>query len=137
MARDSRLGIVLIFAILTCAGACSRQPPPSLTPEGRAYVKNLQLSDVGMKATDNLARQTLIEIEGTIRNAGNRAVNRVVVTCVFYDFSGKALYQERSTMVSSPLKPGAMRPFRLAFDTIPDGWNNQMPQLVIALVVFA
>ena len=117
-------------------GACSRQPPPSLTPEGRAYVKNLQLSDVGMKATDNLARQTLTEIEGNIKNTGNRTVSRVVVTCVFYDYNGKQLYQERAAMVRSPLKPGEMRAFRLAFDTIPDGWNNQMPQLVIALVVF-
>src|SRR5260370_1286666 len=116
------------FSRRASGGGCSRQQPQQgLTPEGRAYVKNLQLSDVGMKATDNLARQTLTEIEGNIKNTGNRTVNRVVVTCVFYDYSGKQLYQERAAMVRSPLKPGEMRSFRLAFDTIPEGWNNHMP----------
>ena len=137
MAHSVRFGTVLILAILTFAGACSRQQKEAtLTPEGRAYVKQLQLSAVGMQATDNLARQTLTEIQGNIKNAGGRTVNRVEVTCVFYDYTGKPLYQERAAMVKTTLKPGETRRFRLAFDSIPDGWNNQMPQLVIALVVF-
>ena len=137
MAHSARFGAVLILAILIFAGGCSRQrKETAITPEGRAYVKQLQLSDVGMQATDNLARQTLTEIEGNIKNTGDRTVNRVEVTCVFYDYSGKPLYQERAAMVKTTLKPGETRRFRLAFDTIPDGWNNQMPQLVIALVVF-
>jgi hypothetical protein len=141
VAHNSRARLVgfgvLISAALAFAGGCGReQAKATLTPEGRAYVKNLPLSDVGMKATDSLARQTLIEIEGNIKNTGGRTVNRVEVTCVFYDYNGKPLYQERSVMVRSALKPGEGRGFRLAFDTIPDGWNNQMPQLVIALVIF-
>ena len=35
------------------------------------------------------------------------------------------------------LKPGETRTFRLPFDDIPGGWNNQMPQLVIARIEFA
>jgi hypothetical protein len=137
VAHNVRFGAVLILAILTFAGGCSRQQKETaLTPEGRAYVKQLQLSEVAMQATDNLARQTLTEIQGNIKNTGDRTVNRVEVTCVFYDYSGKPLYQERAAMVKTTLKPGETRRFRLAFDTIPDGWNNQMPQLVIALVVF-
>jgi hypothetical protein len=136
-ARLLRFDAVLIFTILALATACSRpQATPALTPEARGYVKNLQLSNVKMQASDTLARQTLTEILGNVRNTGDRTVNRVEVTCIFYDSNDKPLYQERVAMVKSSLKPGELRPFRLAFDTIPDGWNNQLPVLAIAFVVF-
>jgi hypothetical protein len=47
------------------------------------------------------------------------------------------ILRERVTIVTTPLKPGDSREFRLPFDTIPSSWNNQMPQLVIASVEFA
>ena len=31
------------------------------------------------------------------------------------------------------LRPGETKQFRLPFDTVPESWNNVMPQLVIAL----
>jgi hypothetical protein len=34
------------------------------------------------------------------------------------------------------LAAGAQKPFRLPFDTIPESWNNVMPQLVIARIDF-
>jgi hypothetical protein len=34
------------------------------------------------------------------------------------------------------LGPGDTKSFRLAFDSIPESWNKQMPDLVIAQVVF-
>lgn len=138
-ARLLKVQAVLIFIILTIVTGCSRQQAKAtLTAEGREYVKNknLLLSDVNMKATDSLAGQTLTEIEGNIKNAGGRTIERVEVTCIFSDPNGKPLYQERGVLIGSTLKPGELRRFRLAFDTIPDGWNNQLPQLVIALVVF-
>jgi hypothetical protein len=137
-ARLPKAGAILISTILTIAGCSRQQPKPTLTAEGREYVKNknLLLSEVSMKATDSLAGQTLTEIEGNIKNAGGRTVDRVEVTCIFFDFNGNKLYQERGVLVRSTMKPGEMRRFRLAFDTIPEGWNNQLPQLAIALVTF-
>ena len=32
--------------------------------------------------------------------------------------------------------PREFRPFRLAFDDIPDSWNQMMPQMVIARIDF-
>lgn len=137
MAHNSRFGVALIFGILACAGGCSRQKAqPTLTPEGKAYVKNLQLSDVSMQESDSLANQTLTEILGNIKNTGDRTVTRVDVTCIFFDPNGKPMYQERVAMVKSTLRPNEMRNFRLAFDAVPEGWNKRLPQLVIALVVF-
>jgi hypothetical protein len=35
------------------------------------------------------------------------------------------------------LAPGESKPFRLAFDNVPDSWNQTMPQMVIAAIDFA
>jgi hypothetical protein len=34
------------------------------------------------------------------------------------------------------LAPGETKPFRLAFDNIPESWNQAMPDLVIAQIQF-
>ena len=131
--------LFVLLALLVCILSCSRQQQkePPLTPEGKDYARNhLQLNGVSMKASDSYARQTLTEIEGSIRNSGDRTVNRVDVFCMFYDRSGVLVLKERTGIVKKTLKPGETRHFRLAFDDIPQSWNNQMPALVIAQVIF-
>jgi hypothetical protein len=107
-----------------------------LTPEAKAYVRNLKLSEVSMKATESYVGQTVTEIEGHIANAGDRIVKKADVYCIFYNSYGEVVIRERVPIVSSLLKPGETRAFRLPFDDIPGGWNNQMPQLVIARIEF-
>jgi hypothetical protein len=110
-----------------------------LTTEGKAYVENLRLSDVGMKATDSYAGQTIVEIEGKIGNAGARPLESVEIYCVFSDPYGQLILRRRLPIVSSKmggLKPGETKPFRLPFDDIPQSWNNEIPRLVIASVKF-
>ncbi len=108
----------------------------ALTPEAKAYVRNLQLSDVSMKATESYVKQTITEIEGKITNAGARAIKQADVYCIFYNAYGEMVLRERVPIVKSVLKPGENRAFRLPFDNIPATWNNQMPQLVIAHIDF-
>lgn len=112
---------------------------PVLTPEAKAYVKNLKLSDVEMKATENALGQVLVEILGRITNAGNRPVKRAILQCVFYDPYGQVVARELVAIVREKdgiLYPGETRKFRLPFDALPDTWNQAMPQLVIAEIVF-
>lgn len=110
---------------------------PPMRPEDKAYVHSLQLSDVTMKATESYVKQTVTEIEGKITNSGNRAVKQADLYCVFYDVYGQVVIRERVPIIKTLLKPGETRAFRLPFDDIPAGWNNQMPQLVIARIEFA
>lgn len=112
---------------------------PVLTPEAKQYTRNLKLSEVDMKATDNALGQTLVEIVGKITNAGDRPVRLVELNCVFADPYGQVVLRERVPIVKSKdgdLNPGESRRFRLPFDTIPTNWNQTLPQLVIAQVVF-
>ena len=140
----SKTGILTLAIALVLAGgliwfvnrphvAAAAAP---LSSEAKAYVRNLQLSEVTMKATESYVGQTVTEIEGKIANAGGRTVQHADVYCVFYNSYGEAILRERVSIATTPLKPGETRAFRLPFDDIPEGWNNQMPQLVIARIDF-
>lgn len=110
------------------------------SPEAKAYVSNLALSDVRMNATENFMRQQVVEIQGKISNQGRRALRSIDVYCLFYGVDGRELYRERATIVhdsAAPLRPSEVRAFRLPFDSLPDGWNQAMPKMVIAQIRFA
>jgi hypothetical protein len=112
-----------------------------LTPEARVYIKNLKLSDVGMKAAKNYFSQMVVEIAGNITNAGDRNLDTVEIYCVFQDGYDQMVLRQRVAIVNAKMAPGGLKPgqtqaFRLPFDNLPDGWNQKMPQLVIASVKF-
>jgi hypothetical protein len=115
-------------------------PPPVLTAEAKQYVHNLQLSDVEIKATENYMKQRVVEIVGKIANAGSRPVGVVEINCVFRDAYGQVVLRERVAIVgrrTGGLGSGDKKSFRLAFDNIPESWNQGMPDLVIAHISFA
>jgi len=120
----------------------SKQPPPApppLSAEAKAYVRNLQLSNVDMKAHESFLKQSVVEITGEIGNAGDRVLKTVELNCVFYDPYGQVVLRQRVPIVSAQMggvKPGDSKQFRLPFDNIPETWNNVMPQLVIAGITF-
>ncbi|MEI9814813.1 MAG: FxLYD domain-containing protein [Acidobacteriota bacterium] len=110
-----------------------------LTPEAKQYITNLKLGDVAMQAKLDYFSQKVVEIQGSIGNAGDRGLDVVEVTCIFRDYQGQVLSRQRASIVSKKmggLKPGETKTFRLPFDAVPQGWNQQMPQLVIAGIDF-
>jgi hypothetical protein len=118
----------------------SRPPDiPVLTREATTYLRNLQLDDVDMKASENYLKQTATTITGKITNKGPRTLRLVEVNCVFKDFSGRRGLRERTAIIgrkTGPVPTGQTRQFSLNFDNIPDGWNQQIPDLVIAQIQF-
>lgn len=116
----------------------SAQISPSA--EAKAYLPNLQLSDVSMKATENFMKQQVVEIEGKIANNGPRTLQSIDVYCFFSGINGSYVYRGRVPIVpatGAPLKPGEVRNFRLPFDSLPDTWNQALPHMVIAQITFA
>ena len=146
--RFPAAAVFILVALLIVAGGfwyldrqSKRITPPKivLTPEAKAYTKYLKLGEVEMKATDAYLRQTLVEVLGKITNFGDRDLASVDINCVFYDPYGQVVLRERVSIVRSRqggLKSGETKNFRLAFDTIPESWNQALPQLVIAQIVF-
>ena len=134
---------VLAIAVVVAGGLLwfvSRPKPAEtemkLSPEAKSYAGSLQLSDVTMKATESYVGQTVTEIEGKILNKGTRTVKHAEVYCIFYNAYNEVILRERVPIVAGTLKPGETHSFRLPFDDIPGGWNNEMPQLVIARIEF-
>lgn len=112
----------------------------ALTPEAKAYVRNLQLSDVEMQANQSYFNQVVVEIDGKIANGGDRPLDQVDIYCIFRDTYGQLVLRKRVLIVSAKtggLKPGETKTFRLPFDEIPESWNHAMPSLVIAGIKFS
>ncbi len=134
-----------VFGTLTAVGyyqwkADAEAVPaePALTDEARAYLPKLDLHDVKMGATESALGHTLVEITGAIENLGEKSIRSVKLNCVFYEINGIELDRVPAAVVrpNGALPPGGKREFRLAFDAIPDGWNQTMPNLFIAEIIF-
>ena len=109
--------------------------------EAKNYLANLALSDVSMQASENLVNQKVVEVLGNIANNGPREVKSIDVYCLFYGLDGHEIHRERLRIVggvdtAGSLKPGATKAFRMPFDTLPDGWNQALPKMVIAQIKF-
>lgn len=120
-------------------GPKSEPKGPVLTADAKGYVKHLKLSDVEMKATEAAVSIQVVEITGNITNAGDRPLKSVLLNCIFYDPYGQVVLKDRVEIVRAKqggIQPGETKPFRLPFDTLPASWNQGMPQLVIAEIVF-
>ena len=147
--RKSRTPLLLIAAVLAVAiagiaylqwKAGSERPADEvvLTEAARDYLPNLDLRNVEMSARDNALGQTLVEITGKIVNRGDRQIRDIRVNCVFFDVYGIEMHRTLSTIVRvrDGLGPSEERDFRLAFDDIPEGWNQVLPSLYIAEIGF-
>jgi hypothetical protein len=120
----------------SCGGS---KTPLDLTAEAKGYVKNLQLADVEMKAAESYMGSQLVEITGKITNNGDRPLQQVDLNCVFYDAYSQVVLRQRVSIVRAKtggLPPGETKSFRLPFDTLPKSWNQSMPQMVIAGILF-
>jgi hypothetical protein len=136
------LAVILILGVfgwLSFGPKPAPPPAPVLTQQAKSYLAHLALSNVHMQAAESYVNQRVVEILGDITNKGDKTVSTVQVTCVFTDYSGREVLRERVYVVdhqNGPLRPGASKPFRLAFDDIPNTWNQAVPTLVIAQIQF-
>jgi len=139
------IGVVLVLGLagfwyLNRKAAEPPPPPPPLTGSAKAYVRYLKLSEVNIQAHESYMKQQIVEITGKIENTGDRVLEQVVLNCVFRDAYGQVVLRERVPIVSKKmggLAPNDVKPFRMPFDNIPEGWNQALPDLVIAEIDFS
>lgn len=132
--------VVLFLSLMGLIGCTSGSSGTAASPEeAKAYIKNLGLSGVEMKAAESFGGQQLVEIIGNVSNNGQKALKKVELNCVFYDPYNQVILRETVPIVrpdKGGLKPGETKPFRLPFDNLPKSWNQTMPQMVMAGLVF-
>jgi hypothetical protein len=146
--RIIAVSMVVVVAITVVAALLLRTQPRKASGPS-PYAANLKLSDFKMNAVKNFAGSTITYLDGTIANAGNQTVTRVIVEIKFKDEMGQLAQEEEMPMQVlktngdypeawsfsvSPLSPGQSQAFRLTFDRISEQWNRQFPDLQITEV---
>jgi hypothetical protein len=141
------VGLAGFFYLQSAAKRPAAAPAP-LTGPAKDYVKFLKFVSADgktqespqMQAHESYMKLSVVEITGNIQNTGDRVLEAVEINCVFTDPYGNVLLRERVPIVSKKmgkLAPGETKAFRLAFDNVPESWNQAMPQMVIARIEFA
>jgi hypothetical protein len=129
------------FYYLNRAASQPPAPPPPLSTEAKVYVRegHLAISNVEKEANVSYLNQQVLEITGSIANTGDRKVGLVEINCIFRDPYNQVVLRERVPIVTRQmggLAPGEQKSFRLPFDSVPDGWNQALPDMVIARIDF-
>jgi hypothetical protein len=140
--------LIVVAVVGALAFAGRKKPvavPNTLQPED-AYAVSLPLSQFAMSESANLSGGKLTYLDGHIGNTGDRTVTAVTVQAVFRNdeemppqidtvpltlIRVKEPYIDTEPVSAAPIKPGDDREFRLTFETMPENWNQQMPEVRI------
>jgi hypothetical protein len=138
------LVVLVVAGALVFAGRKKPAPPPSTLQPANTYAANLPLSQLAMSESTSLSGGKLTYLDGHVVNSGNRTVAGVTVQVVFQNdeqlapqietlpltlIRMKDPYIDTEPVGANPIKPGDDREFRLTFESIPDNWNTQMPEV--------
>jgi len=138
--------MLVAVAIFAFAGRKNAPPAPTTLQPPDAYAASLQVTSPAMSESENLSGGKMTYLDGHIRNTGSRTVTGATVQVVFANDEAMppaietvplALirttqpYIDTEQVSAEPLKPGDGHDFRLAFESVPENWNQQMPLMRI------
>ena len=93
-----------------------------------------------MKAHESYLKQSVVEITGKIGNDGDRVLqtggDQLRLLRPLRPGGAAGARADRFAQDGQRWRRGEIKSFRLAFDNIPESWNQAMPQLVIARIDF-
>ncbi len=144
--RPILIGVALVVVVLGVIVLLTHRAPkgPVAPPP---YAANVKLSDVKMSAAENFVGASVTYIDGTVTNAGDRSVIRVMIHVVFRNsmnqvaqaedvslhvLQTKGPYPDAVDLLTSPLTPGQTKPFRLTFEHVSADWNQAYPELQVS-----
>ena len=149
--RDNSRWIILIALVAIAASVIAvaqlTRDKPSAPSGPPPYAANLKFSDLKMSRAQNFVGATVTYIDGTLTNAGDKTVTRVIAHVTFKDPYGQVAqiedvpvrtlqpfgpYTDAVDLASSPLPPGQSKPFRLTFEHVSEQWGQSYPELLIA-----
>jgi hypothetical protein len=147
------VGVVLvligILLLLSRGNQNSTTESAGLAPPD-LYAAELSISNLKMSTADNFAGASVTYLDGQIENRGAHTFKSITMQVAFKDQVGQLIQKETLPLVlivahepyvdtgalsASPLKPGEIREFRLAFEHISDLWNRNYPELRIIRTV--
>jgi hypothetical protein len=145
---------VVILAILGAIIALTRPSAPAnpgganLAPAA-PYAAKLSITNLQMSQASSMVGGQNTYLDGKITNQGDKSVTGITVQVGFWGFTkqlvGKptmplALIRTREPYVdtepvgAAPILPGQSREFRLIFDSVPQEWDQNYPEIRIIQV---
>lgn len=134
--------VIVVVVLLGVLGGPAR-PGPARKPlpfgaAEQAYAPNVKFTNPKMSRFANMLNQDVTYVDGEIVNEGNRSIAALAVTVVFRNVENKVVKRQTVRPLhpgAAPIAPGERRPFRLAFDQIPDSWNMRYPDMQVTGLV--
>ncbi len=141
--------LVLIIVLIFTTRKPSSIPANVILPPA-SYAANLPLSQLAMSESTSLSGGKSTFIDGHIQNTGSHTVTAVTVQVLFRNDEAMPPqietvplafirthepYIDTQPVSAAPLKPGDDREFRLIFESIPNNWNTQMPEIRAVQVI--
>ena len=138
--------VVVVVGVFLFAGRNKGPAAPTTLQPPDAYAPSLPLTGLAMSESDSLSGGKVTYLDGHIQNTGARTVTSATVQVVFANDEAMlpVIHTQPLTLVrmtqpyvdtepvsAEPLKPGDSHDFRLAFESVPDNWNQQMPEVRI------
>ena len=145
------LGIatVLVVAVIVAGLVLGRHPKPvgdatAVNAAPDAYAASLEVTNLAMSESSNLAGGKVTYLDGHIANHGSQTVTGITVQVLFRNYAHEISqnetlpltlirmrepYIDTAPVSALPLKPGAEQDFRLIFDTVNPDWAGALPEL--------
>lgn len=137
------VAIVAAIIIFTRQRAPANPGGANLAPAA-PYAASLALSNLQMSQAGSMVGGQNTYLDGQVTNQGSKSVTGITVQVGFWGFTrqlvGKptmplALIRTRQPYVdtepvsAAPILPGQTRDFRLIFDSVPQDWNQNYPEI--------
>ena len=126
---------VVVAALVLLSGKNGGTPGPAAptNPSDAAvnYAQQVSFSELHLSAEENFLGQQVVYLDGKLTNAGAKTVRQVRVRLVFRDVMNQIVLREEHDVfgTSDSVGPGAAKSFQIRFDTVPDSWSRQVPQI--------
>lgn len=149
--------VIALAVVLIAVGvliAISRHSEPA-NPGGAGlappdpYAANLPISHLQMSQAGSVAGTQSTYVDGQIANNGTKTVTAITVQVAFHGFENpiakketmpltlirtRQPYVDTQSVGAAPIHPGETRDFRLIFDSIPQDWNQNYPEIRVIAV---
>ena len=142
--------IVLIGVLFTVS---HRHEPANPGGVGLAppdpYAASLPITNLQMSQAGSVAGAQSTYIDGQVTNSGHKTVTAITVQVAFHGFENpiarketmpltlirtRQPYVDTQPVGAAPIHPGETRDFRLIFDSLPQDWNQNYPEIRVIAV---
>ena len=131
--------LLVLIAMAGCGSNPSRTGQAGQRAnEAEAYKSKIEVSKVGLAKGENYLGSDVFYVEGSLRNMGNRVVQRVEIRFLFRDSLKQVVLKESRKALEYKggrgLEADKSTRFQVAFDHLPKEWNYVLPDLEVSQV---